>query len=74
MKMIMINLQLYVSSNRMYKSLENLEKISSQSIMNLLRYESPDVNQLKLVEKLHNSFSPSVKNLFRIDENNQNWY
>lgn len=58
----------------MYKSLENLEKISSKSIMNLLHYESTETNQLKLVEKLENSFSPPTKSLFIIDESNKNWY
>lgn len=58
----------------MYKSLENLEKITSQSIMNLLHHEMPDSNALKLVDKLPNSFATPTKSLFRIDSNTQIWY
>ncbi|XP_054164491.1 alpha-mannosidase 2-like [Oppia nitens] len=61
-------------ANRMFKSLENLEKISAQSIINLLHYETNDLNELKFVDKLPNSYTPSVKTVFTIDNNDQIWY
>ena len=42
--------------------------------MNLLHHEKPDSDEIKLVDKLPNSFSPPTKSVITIDSKNQIWY
>jgi hypothetical protein len=58
----------------MFKSLENLEKITAHSIMELLHYDNTEINQLKLVETLPNADSPPTKNVFVLNAKNPHWY